>query len=455
MTIGSRSRVVIATILALVIALMAGSFGVMAQCGTEITITTDPTNPVVGQAVTITWELDTQTCSDVTFAGTLDRCVKSPGSGTCDVLTGGVETSEGEPFTIEYLFAPSTAGNYTIEGSYEGCTSCDPELNPCVATPKTMTVSKAGTTTSVASDINPSVTGQTVTFTATVTSDWAGGPAIGGTVTFSANKPVTWLGSTTVSVSGGAASVQASCNATNSPIAVTATYNGDSNYATSSDGLSQTVLTDTTTSVTSSANPSVTGQWVTFTATVATVPPGTSVPFGTVPTGTVYFYKGGVTLIGSGTLESAWPHDKVSISTTFVATESPVSITARYNGDSYYAGSSSSPLSQTVNPAGTTAHITSDLPDPSVLGQPYLVKGTVTASSPGNGHPTIGTVTVSDSQGSSCVGDVDPANGNWSCSITSDPTTPTGTYNLTAKYNGEDSNFVASAWSTPGVPHAH
>ncbi len=444
MTIGSRSRVVIATILALVIALMAGSFGVMA-CNTEINISYSA-SPVIGQAVTITWELNTQTCPSVTFAGTLTRCVKSPGSGTCDVLTGGVETSGGKPFISEYLFSPSTAGIYTIEGSYEGCTTCDPQLNSCSAGPVSMPVSQAGTTTSVVSDNNPSTTGENVTFTATVTSSWVGGPAIGGTVTFSANKAVTWVGSNTVAVSGGTASVQASFDANDSPITITATYDetSDANYATSSGNLSQIVLTGTTTVVTSNKNTISTYpgtcENVMFTATV------TPVAGSGTPTGTVDFYKGGTTLIGSGTLESAWPFDEVSISTTFYAVESGVSITATYNGDADYAGSDGSlDPDQTVVPANTTTSITSDAPDPSVLGQPYLVTGTVIGSH-GGCRPTTGTVTVTDGQGNGCAGDVD-LNGDWSCSITSDPTTPAVTYNLTARYNGEDPNFAASGWS--------
>ncbi len=432
-----RNRMVLVTVFTLVMALIAGSSCVMAGADTKIDISWDPSSPVIGQAVTITWTLNPQTASGVTFDGTLTRCVKSPSSGTCDILSGGVATSGGEPFGVEYLFSPSVAGDYTIEGSYEGCTSCDPELNACSATPKTMTVSKAGTTTSVESNINPSVTGQTVTLTATVTSSWATGPAIGGNVTFTASPGGT-LG--TIALSGGTASVTASFDASNSPITIIATYNGDSKYAGSSDTLTQTVRTTTTTTVTSNHNPSVTGQTVTFTATVApTSGSGT-------PTGTVDFYADSIPIVGGQNM-SLDGSAQAQCTAAFNAEDSPILITATYNGDGNYAGSTSASLSQTVNPASTTAHIASDLPDSSVLGQPYLVTGTVTVDSPGDGHPT-GTVTVVDSstEANTCTGTVN-SDGTWSCSITSDPTTAAATYTLTASYNREDPNFDATSTS--------
>ena len=64
---------------------------------------------------------------------------------------------------------------------------------------------------------------------------------------------------------------------------ITAIYSGDTNFITSNNSVTQTVFQyTTTTSVTSTANPSVSGQPVTFTATVAA---NTS---GAVPTGTVH-----------------------------------------------------------------------------------------------------------------------------------------------------------------------
>ena len=89
-------------------------------------------------------------------------------------------------------------------------------------------------------------------------------------------------GSTTLgtgTLSGGVASFT-----TTSPLAagndtIKASYGGDTNFKTSSGTLTQTVNQDsTTTSVVSSANPSVYGQSVTFTATVTANAPGSGTP---------------------------------------------------------------------------------------------------------------------------------------------------------------------------------
>ncbi|KOG43119.1 vegetative cell wall protein, partial [Streptomyces decoyicus] len=64
---------------------------------------------------------------------------------------------------------------------------------------------------------------------------------------------------------------------------VTATYSGDANFTTSTGGDTQTVnKAATSTTLTSSPDPSTFGQPVTFTATVAAVPPGVGTPTGSV-----------------------------------------------------------------------------------------------------------------------------------------------------------------------------
>jgi uncharacterized repeat protein (TIGR03803 family) len=100
-------------------------------------------------------------------------------------------------------------------------------------------------------------------------------------------------------------------------------------------------LQTTATSLTSSQNPGPYGQAVVFTATVTPQSSGT-------PTGIVTFYDGtaalGVQSLSGGTAQYS----------TSNLTAGSHSITAVYGGDSNYQGSSSSPLSQTINPATTT-----------------------------------------------------------------------------------------------------
>ena len=186
----------------------------------------------------------------------------------------------------------------------------------------------AATTTSVVSSLNPSNSGQSVTFTATVSSA-SGTPT--GTVTF--NDGGTALG--TVGMSGGQAQLSTSTLSAGKH-SITVAYNGSSTYSTSTSAvLTQTVnatIVATTTKLTSSVNPTLSGQSVTFTATVS---PSTA-------TGTVTFYDNG-TSIGSAALSSGTA--KLSISTLGVGTHP---ITATYNGDSKDSSSTSSVVNQNV-----------------------------------------------------------------------------------------------------------
>ena len=97
----------------------------------------------------------------------------------------------------------------------------------------------------LASSLNPSNTGQSVTFTATVPS------GVTGTVTFTSGSTV--LGTSTLT--GGVATIAtASLPAGSDPI--TATYNGDGNYNSATATLTQTVnKVQPTLALTSSLNP--------------------------------------------------------------------------------------------------------------------------------------------------------------------------------------------------------
>ena len=106
---------------------------------------------------------------------------------------------------------------------------------------------------------------------------------------------------------------------------------------------------------------------------------------------------------------------------------------ATYAGDANYSGSSDTE-SHVVNKAPTTTTITSDAPDPSIVGQPITVTFTVTPQS-GSGTPT-GNVTVSDGP-ASCTATVAAG----SCTLTLNTV---GTRTLTATYAG-DNNYNGSS----------
>ena len=153
-----------------------------------------------------------------------------------------------------------------------------------------------------------------------------------------------------------------------------------------SDLLSLTVAkADTTTTVTSSANPSVYGQAVTFSATVAPNPVRTG---STTPTGIVTFRADGIHL-GTEALDGSG----VAIFTTSSLAAGPRTISAAYGGDANY-NTSTGTLNQTVNKANTATTLSSSV-NPSVYGQTASFIATVAAVAPSDGVPA-GTVTFKD-----------------------------------------------------------
>jgi len=280
----------------------------------------------------------------------------------------------------------------------------------------------AVTSTSVIASANPSVFGQTVTFTATVTSVTAG--TITGSVTFKDGPSV--LGSGVIS--GGKAKFSPSALALGSH-SITGVYSGNAAYDTStSSALSHTVnKASSSTTVISSHNPSVFGQSVTFTATVAAGAPGSGTPTGTVT------FKNGATVLGTAALGSG----KATFSTSALAVGSH-SITAVYGGSIDYGTSTSSVLTQTVNKAASSTTVTSSL-NPSTLGKSVTFTITVVTVAPGSGTPT-GTVTFKN--GATTVGTAPLASGKATISTSA---LTHGAHSMTAVYSGSVDNLSSTS----------
>ncbi len=181
----------------------------------------------------------------------------------------------------------------------------------------------------------------------------------------------------------------------------------------------------TSTTLNSTPNPSVFGQAVTLTATVA---PVLTDPL--VPTGSVTFKDGATTL---GTV--ALVNGSASLVTSTLTAGSH-SLTASYGGSLEFAVSTSAVRTQTVNPGQTTTTLTST-PNPSLAGQTVTLSTTVTAVAPAVGVPT-GTVTFRD--GAAALGTVTLVNGSASLTIS---TLAVGSHSLTAVYNASP-NFLGS-----------
>lgn len=192
----------------------------------------------------------------------------------------------------------------------------------------------------VTSSVNPSVSGQAVTLTATVTC-----AALTPTGTASIFDGVTLMG--VVPLSGATATLSTS-SFTVGPHSITVIYNGDINCDPAAGGMVQTVSqVISTTTLTSTPNPSTPGSNVVLSATVAPVAPGTG-----TPTGTVNFFDG-ATPLGSATVDAAG----VATMSVSSLTTGAHAITAVYNGAADFQTSTSAVVNQVVAAAPAPAAV--------------------------------------------------------------------------------------------------
>lgn len=134
----------------------------------------------------------------------------------------------------------------------------------------------APTAVNLTSSLNPSVYGNQVTFTATISApDGAGTPT--GSVSFKNGDAV--IG--TASVANGVATVTVN-NLLRGDRSISAVFTGTGGYLNSSTSITQTVNAPTQTTVTSSINPSAIDQETTITATVQATGGASGVPTGSV-----------------------------------------------------------------------------------------------------------------------------------------------------------------------------
>jgi hypothetical protein len=209
-------------------------------------------------------------------------------------------------------------------------------------------VDKASTTTAVFITPNPSVAGQDATFSATVSAAAPGNGTPTGTVQFTESDG-TPIGPPQT-LAAGRATLVASADA--GSYTVRANYSGDADFIASSGSVGQTVTrANTTTAISSDTNPVSPGGKVTFTVTVATIPPGA-----VQPAGTIAILVDGENVSGPVPLFDDGP-TAAGVEITFTAPSAPRSDTigAVYSGDWNTNPSSSRTFVQTVAaPAAAT-----------------------------------------------------------------------------------------------------
>jgi hypothetical protein len=293
------------------------------------------------------------------------------------------------------------------------------------------TVQQASSSLTLSADINPSVFGQAVTFTATLSAVAPGSGVPTGNVTFAdgstslATVALNSQGQATFTISTlsvGAHNIQAN-------------YEGDSNFTGSSNSLSQTVNKGSTAvSLTSAANPSTVGDSVTFTATVSAVAPASGAPTGTVTFTDATDPSNPVTL-GTAPLGS---NGQATFATSALVVGNHT-IEATYSGDSVFLGSNAPALNQVVQTAASTTTISSNS-NPVTFGVSVTFTATVTGK-PGIAAPT-GMVTFKD--GNTILATKTLGNNGQATFVTDSLTA--GAHTITANYGG-DNNYPGSSGS--------
>jgi WD40 repeat protein len=391
--------------------------------------TSSSANPsVVGQQVTYTATVAWTPATVPDAGGTPVGTVRFEDGGT--TISGCVPQLSNGVAVCKVTYATPSASPHQITAVYNGT----PYDNTSTSTTLDQSVDAAGTATSLMSSANPSDPGQQVTYTASVGVNAPGAGSPTGTVAFT-DRGATISGCGAVAVSSGSAV----CSVTypipaGSPHHVVATYSGDTDFASSASSIfTQTVNgTSSSTSVSSSANPSVSGQPVTYTATVSGV--------GSL-TGTVAFTDGGTTISGCGA--AALSGGTARCSVTYPGTSaSPHQIVATYSGDSTFQGSDSSTLGQGVNKAETSTSLASSA-NPADTGHQVTYTASVAVGSPGAGSPS-GTVAFTDGGATiSGCGAVAVADGVAHCAATY--TAASGSpYAISAGYSG-DADYASSS----------
>jgi autotransporter-associated beta strand protein len=395
----------------------------VSPAGTTTAVASSANPAVFGQAVTFTATV-TGTPGLALPQGTVTFVIDGTAQPDVKLVTGQAALTlatlsvSGSPHTVGVTYNPAAGGDYTASsGSLAG----------------DQAVSQAGTGTAVTADVTPSNYGQTVTFTAVVSAVAPGAGSPTGTVQFfDGTSP---LGaSQTLQTVGGRQQVQLAVSTfTVGAHPVTAQYLGDSNFTGSTSATdNQMVRATTATAVSSSSSPTVYGQPVTFTAVVSITSPA----LGT-PGGSVLFFDGS-TQIGSQPLTLVGSQYQAALTVSnLIVSPTAHAISAQYQGDTNYAGSSGAVTGgQTVSKAGTAVSFTSS--NTSYVYGEAVIQAKVTPVAPGGGTPTGPvTFTIVNTATGATTTEQDALNGSGVATL--QPLAP-GSYQLTASYGG-DSNF--------------
>lgn len=337
---------------------------------TSTSSSVSPASAVHGQPVTLS-------ASVTTGAGTPTGDVVFTVGGT-EVGRAGVDSGGNASVVVDDLAVGSNqvVAAYTGDDVYAGST----------ATQRTVNVAKAAVAVSLDGPTGSVVSGQAVSYTATVAVEAPGGGTPAGQVQLlvdgaNAGSPV--------ALDNGVAVFPPVTSLGAGTHTVEARYAGNGDYLAGSDQVEQDVdAADTTTVVQANPSPSVQDQNVQLTASVAAVSPGAG-----APTGTVTFYAG-TDALGAVPLVASASGSTATLDVDDL-TAGTHQLTARYAGDTDYRTSESEAVAHTVIPGtavvATTTALTSSA-NPSTYGAGVTFRATVTAD---GDDPPAGTVQFS------------------------------------------------------------
>ena len=371
-------------------------------------------------------------------------------SGVCTVVSPAISGSDTVTASATCpLTAPSrhNAGSYTIAATYSGDTNFNTSTNT-----GTLTINKAASTTTVVSVSGPY--GGSVQLSATVQT--SNGVALtGGNVTFGvASLPAC---SATVAVATGAASstIQANCplgTATAGPKTLTATYNGDTNVATSSATPGAVTIVAASTSISVGDVTIAFGNaTATLNATVLNASNGANLTGGTVD-----FNVPGICDPAAVSIPTTASSASVTASCATVGDAVGIySIEASYSGHTNFAASTATLGTLTIGTANTTTVAASATA--TYGGGTVQLSATVQSATGANltGGAVTFAVTGGCNSGALTIPTVPPsttANVTFDCPLT---TTSGGPHTITATFSGDGSFNGSSDTDTLTITKAN
>ncbi len=340
----------------------------VAKAEVDVDVVSSDTSTVSGESVNITASVSPVAPGGGTPNGSVQLMVDGSPVGDPVVLTGG--SAAFPPLTSLLAGAHNVAVEYSGSANYE-------DGSGSVA----QDVTKAATTTILSADPSPSAQDQNVTFKAHVSPLSPGSGSPTGTIVFTSNGETIGAAPLVADEDGGSTASVTTADLAPDSYSVNASYDGDAAYQSSvAAPLSHTVIAGiaivpTETVASSTQNPSVFGELISFTATV-------EADNGSTPTGFVQFSVDGANLGGQVALDA-----QGSAVSTLIASPDPGSHTviASFIPDAGF-GSSGDIITQTVASAGVDLDVVSSAPA-STYGQSVTFTATATSLQADTGSP--------------------------------------------------------------------